>query len=100
MTAPTRRATDPDDWDYDNPTRHEPAKNPRAIVSVAFSRAEFDQITAAAKARDMKLSAYIRESTLRCQQPRPEVATPHSPGGATRGTRTQGTKPRLLRWLP
>lgn len=89
---------DRDDWDYDNPTRHAPSKSPRAIVSVAFSRTELEQVTAAARERGMKLSAYIRESALRRQPVRPEPVITHSLGGIIRGTRTLATRPRLFCW--
>jgi len=89
-----------DDWDYDSATCHQPSTSARAIVSVAFSRAEFDVVTAEARRRGMKLSAYIRETTLRCQPLRPETTITTSLGGFMRGTRTQAGRPRLLRWLP
>lgn len=97
MTS-TERLTD--EWDYATPTHHEPTKSPRAVVSVAFSRAEFDAVTAEAQRRGMKLSAYIRETTLRCQPTRPAVSISHSLGGIITGTRTLATRVRILRRQP
>ena len=54
---------DPDTWE--DVGEVQPAvKSPRAIVSVAFSRKDFDDVSAYAERHEMKLSEFIRRATL------------------------------------
>lgn len=62
----------------------EPQRKPRAIVSVAFSRDEFDLVMAEARRRNMKLSAYIRERVLRPAPPHSGVTITTSLDGIVR----------------
>ena len=52
----------PENWDEGNV--RPPVKAPRAVVSVAFSREDFERIVAAARARGMKTSEFIRYAAL------------------------------------
>lgn len=47
----------------------EPVKHPRAIVSVAFDRPHFEAVCAAARARGVKLSAFIRDAAVTAATP-------------------------------
>lgn len=51
-------------WDHGSAEVHPPVKNPRAVVSVAFSHNEFDQVSRMATAAGMKTSAFIRYCAL------------------------------------
>jgi hypothetical protein len=53
-----------DDWALDEAEIHEPPKNPRAVVSVAFPRNDFGKVTEAASASNMKVSEFIRTAAL------------------------------------
>ena len=53
---------DKDSWDFAHAVRGKPVKNGRAIVSVAFSRAEFDTVAQAALASGQTVSGFIRAS--------------------------------------
>jgi hypothetical protein len=44
--------------------RREPVRAPRAVVSVAFSRADFETVSKAAAERKMKTSEFIRTAAL------------------------------------
>lgn len=54
----------PDRWDFDKAETQEPVRSPRAIVSVAFSRDDFERVAAWAEKRGQKLSTMIREVVL------------------------------------
>jgi hypothetical protein len=53
-----------DDWALDQVEIHEPPKNPRAVVSVAFPRDDFEKVSDAASASNMKVSEFIRTAAL------------------------------------
>lgn len=53
-----------DDWALDQAEIHEPPKNPRAVVSVAFPRDDFSKVSEAAGASNMKVSEFIRTAAL------------------------------------
>lgn len=53
-----------DEWALDQAETHEPPKNPRAIVSVAFPRDDFSKVSEAASASNMKVSEFIRTAAL------------------------------------
>ena len=55
---------DPGTWDFEGAETHPGRKNARAIVSVAFSREDFELVCSAAEKRGVKLSALIRAATL------------------------------------
>lgn len=52
------------DWDFENAEVRKSIKKPRAVVSVSFSREDFERISAEAKKRGMFTSEYIRKMTL------------------------------------
>ena len=56
---------DPALWDWSSARRVRAVKRPRAVVSVAFSREEFERVCAAAAAAGKPVSAYIRKRALR-----------------------------------
>lgn len=66
--APTNHVDDyknsDDDWALDEAEIHEPPKNPRAVVSVAFPRDDFGKVSEAARASNMKVSEFIRTAAL------------------------------------
>lgn len=51
-------------WDLVNAEQHEPVKNRRSVVSVAFRPEQFAEVTRRARATGMKLSEYIRSCSL------------------------------------
>jgi hypothetical protein len=64
----------PENWeDEENPVRP-PVKSPRAVVSVAFSREDFESIAAHAREHGMKTSEFIRRAALNQLAPKQEEA--------------------------
>ena len=55
-------STKHDDWDYENAEVRPGRKNPSAVYSVRFPKAEIAAIRAAAKAAGMSTSEFIREA--------------------------------------
>lgn len=53
-----------DQWEEDDGEVHEPAKTRRAVVSVAFSREDFERVAECARGLGMKTSEFIRETAL------------------------------------
>ena len=53
-----------DSFDLKRTMRHPAVKSPRAIVSVAFSKEEFEQVSDAADKGSVPLSQFIRDSAL------------------------------------
>jgi len=51
-------------WDIEKVVVTPAVQKPRAVVSVAFSRDEFDQVAHAAQRSDMKTSEFIRGAAL------------------------------------
>jgi hypothetical protein len=51
-------------WDFDKAERHSAVRNPRSVVSVAFSRDSFDRVAQSAEQFGMKVSEFIREAAL------------------------------------
>ncbi|HET7035438.1 MAG TPA: hypothetical protein VFI42_07135 [Thermomicrobiaceae bacterium] len=58
-----RELENPETWEEKGEV-HPAVKNPRAVVSVAFSRDDFGRVAEAARERGMKLSAFIREAAV------------------------------------
>ena len=58
-----RELEDPATWEAAGEA-HPAVASPRAVVSVAFPREEFGRVAEAARARGMKLSAFIREAAV------------------------------------
>ncbi len=55
---------DPETWDRAHVQRHAPADRARAVVSVAFARAEFEAVTAYAARLGVPVSRAIRDAVL------------------------------------
>ena len=53
-----------DNWDYERPEVREPVKAPRVVVSVAFRRNDFKQVSEYAERKGKKISEFIREAAL------------------------------------
>lgn len=54
----------PETWTDEAEGARPAVKAPRAVVSVAFSRDDFQQVAASAKQHGMKTSEFIRRATL------------------------------------
>ena len=55
---------DPKQWDYEKAERRPGVKSARAVVSVAFSRQDFERVAASAAERGKRTSEFIREAAL------------------------------------
>ncbi|MCL4534328.1 MAG: hypothetical protein M1370_04110 [Bacteroidetes bacterium] len=53
-----------ENWDYENAEKRTGVKMPRAIVSVAFSREDFETVADHAHRLGMKTSEFIRQAAL------------------------------------
>lgn len=54
----------PDNWDFEQAEEQLPVRRARAVVSVAFSRDDFERIADFAESNDMKISEMIRNAAL------------------------------------
>lgn len=61
------------EWDLENAERRPGVKNPRAIVSVAFARHEFESVVECAEHYGKKLSEFIRDAALEKVEQRNQV---------------------------
>jgi hypothetical protein len=59
-----RRLQDPETWDDNKAERKPGVQRPRAVVSVAFSRDDFERVAQYAERNGFKVSEFIRESAL------------------------------------
>lgn len=55
---------DPESWESSSDDKRPPLKGGRAIVSVAFSRSDFEFVADAARAAEMKTSEFIRAAAI------------------------------------
>ena len=55
---------DPGNWDWNAAETRPGVRKARAVVSVAFSKSDFDRLSEHAEALQMPLSAFIREAAL------------------------------------
>ena len=62
----SKELRDPENWDWEHAQSRPGRKKPRAVVSVAFSRDDFDRVAVCAERADMKLSEFIRSAALQC----------------------------------
>lgn len=53
-----------DNWDFDTAEIRQPVKHPRAVVSVAFQREDFERVATLAQRHNMRMSEYIRKAAL------------------------------------
>jgi hypothetical protein len=65
---------DPGNWEDEEDPVRPPVKSPRAIVSVAFSREDFERIAEHAREHGMKTSEYIRRAALDQLMPKQKAA--------------------------
>jgi len=65
---------DPDSWDYEHAIELPASKKPRAVVSVGFARADFEQVAAAARRDGKTTSEFIRDAAMS------QVASPGARG--------------------
>jgi hypothetical protein len=66
-----RELQDPDAWDWEHGELHAPVTNAGAVVSVRFTRDEFDRVAAAAERIGLKLTQFIHDAALAHVEPRP-----------------------------
>ena len=52
----------PENWEDEEDAIRPAGKSPRAVVSVVFSREDFERISEAARRKEMKITEFIRES--------------------------------------
>ncbi|MGD0115090.1 MAG: hypothetical protein ABSC13_03690 [Dehalococcoidia bacterium] len=58
----------PKSWDWEQAERRVGRKKPRAVVSVAFKREDFDSVAHFAERAGMKLSEFIRSAAIGCAE--------------------------------
>ena len=56
----------PESWDWERAEGRPGRKKPRAVVSVAFNRDDFETVAAFAERAGMKLSQFIRSAAIGC----------------------------------
>lgn len=61
---PDEELQDPQQWDFERAEKRRGVKRSRAIVSVAFSRHDYERVVEAAERRGMKTSEFIRSAAL------------------------------------
>ena len=64
---------DPNEWDFESAEVHRPVKKPRAIVSVAFPREDFELVSERASQLGMKTSEFIRVAAIEKASVKAEV---------------------------
>jgi hypothetical protein len=63
-TEEDRKLEQAETWDFEQPVAHAPVKASRVVVSVAFRREDFDQVSAYAEQAGKKVSEFIREAAI------------------------------------
>jgi hypothetical protein len=58
----------PESWDWERAESRPGRKKPRAVVSVAFNRDDFETVAAFAERAGMKLSEFIRSAAIGCAE--------------------------------
>jgi len=76
---------DPKTWDWEQAETRPGRKKPRAVVSVAFKRDDFETVALCAERAHMKVSEFIRSAALGCAEGRYLVVLPSasSPGAGS-----------------
>ena len=64
ITKTDRELESAEEWDLENAELVRPEKKARAVVSVAFSRADHDRVAKSAEELGTKISTYIRQAAL------------------------------------
>lgn len=72
---------DPDTWEDDEDPIRPAVKSPRAIVSVAFAREDFENVADFAEQNGMKISEFIRRAALERISPNGRAAVESVTGG-------------------
>jgi hypothetical protein len=67
---------DPESWDWEHAQSRAGRKKPRAVVSVAFSRSDFERVAVYAERAGMRVSEFIRSAALGCAEGRYLVVVP------------------------
>ena len=62
MTDKSKDLEKPQSWDFNSVDVHQPVKNPRAVVSVAFSRGDYEIVARGAESSGQRVSEFIREA--------------------------------------
>lgn len=86
ITDNTRDLESEENWDFDQAEVHPPAKRNRAVVSVAFPRPAFEQVSRAAEIAGARVSEFIREAALEKASRQTEEAVLASVSGAVAGS--------------
>jgi len=58
----------PESWDWARAESRPGRKKPRAVVSVAFNREDFETVAASAERAGVKLSQFIRSAAIGCAE--------------------------------
>jgi hypothetical protein len=58
----------PKNWDWERAETRPGRKKPRAVVSVAFNRDDFETVALFAERAQMKLSEFIRSAAIGCAE--------------------------------
>lgn len=66
--AEEKHLQDPKTWDWERAEARPGRKKPRAVVSVAFGRDDFETVARYAERAGMKLSEFIRSAALGCAE--------------------------------
>lgn len=80
-----RDLEDPETWNLKKAQVHPSVKGARAVVSVAFPRPAFEQVSKAAEIVGMRLSEFIREAALEKASHHVEGVTLASASGSLTG---------------
>ena len=69
-----RQLQNEETWDYSKAEKRAGVRK-RTVVSVAFSREDFERVAARAEQLGMKISEYIRNAAIQAAENRPHVVT-------------------------
>ena len=64
MSEEEKELQNSETWDFGQAVVSPGTRKPRAVVSVAFSRDDLEQVATAARQSDMKISEFIRSAAL------------------------------------
>lgn len=84
-----------DTWEDADETVQPAVKTPRAVVSVAFSREDFESIVALAKKSGMKTSEFIRAAAMDKAAPKPREVAIISVSGGVQTSYVSISQPRV-----
>ena len=81
--TPDEDLQDPQQWDVETAETRPPVRKSRAVVSVAFSREDFEHLAEVAESLGMKTSELIRAATFELLRARERVAFFHAAPATT-----------------